>query len=70
MLGVLTGDERQPVAPSSCVVDSAWTDSYLTTPPTLDAGCEDYPLTGYDSEFGNRWWVVLNRDAELALIGQ
>ena len=70
VLGVLTGDEWQPVAPSSCVVDSAWTDSYLTTPPTLDAGCEDYPLTGYDSEFGNRWWVVLNRDAELALIGQ
>ena len=67
-LGILDNGEWQPIAPVNCVMDSAWTDSYLVEPPVRDAECEDYPLTGYDSAFGNRWWVVLTRDAEIALI--
>ena len=67
---MLNNGEWQSIAPPNCVVDSAWTDSYLAEPPVRDAECEDYPLTGYDSAFGNRWWVVLNKDAEIALLNQ
>ncbi|WP_158967653.1 metallophosphoesterase [Paraglaciecola sp. L3A3] len=58
------------IAPAECVVTQAWDESFLTQTPSRDAACSDYPLVGYDSEFGNRWWVVLTADAELALINK
>ncbi|MDO6427143.1 metallophosphoesterase [Thalassotalea sp. 1_MG-2023] len=60
----------QPIAPDECIVNAAWDDTFLTTLPTQVDGCSDYPLVGFDSAFGNRWWVVLNADAELALISK
>ena len=63
-------DEWVAIAPESCIVDSAWSTAYLDMPPARDASCEDYPIVGYDSSFGNRWWVVLQRDVELALIAR
>ncbi|MBU3002140.1 metallophosphoesterase family protein [Paraglaciecola arctica] len=62
------GSDWEAIAPAECIVDAPWNESYLIQAPTRDASCSDLPLVGYDSAFGNRWWVVLNADTELALI--
>ncbi|NVK57269.1 MAG: metallophosphoesterase [Alteromonadaceae bacterium] len=69
-LGRFIEGEWQAITPGNCVVDSAWSESYLTEAPVRDSDCADTPLVGYDSSFGNRWWVVLNTDAEIALVTQ
>lgn len=51
-----------------CIVKSAWAQSMLDNAPTRPANCDDQPLVGLDSDMGNRWWVVLNQDTQLALI--
>jgi|TARA_B110000196_G_C21149022_1_gene668416 hypothetical protein len=67
-LGIYQNNEWQAVSTSECVVDAPWSKAYLTTAPIREPGCEAYPLVGYDSNFGNKWWVVLDKDAQLALI--
>jgi hypothetical protein len=62
--------EWAAITPENCVVALAWDESFLTAEPSRDASCSDYPLVGYNSEFGNRWWVILDADAELALINK
>lgn len=66
LLGQLVEGDWQPIAPARCVVQAAWDESYVDALPTI--GCEDYPLVGYDSQYGNRWWTVADRDVEIALI--
>lgn len=67
-LGIYQDDQWQAVSTPECVVDATWSKEFLTTPPARADGCDAYPLVGYDSDVGNRWWVVLNKDAQLALI--
>ncbi|MDU0355956.1 metallophosphoesterase [Paraglaciecola aquimarina] len=62
--------EWTAIAPDTCVIDQAWDETFLTQAPQRDETCSEYPLVGYDSTFGNRWWVVLTADAELALINK
>jgi hypothetical protein len=63
-------DDWLAATPAECVVDSAWDKNYLLTAPTRPASCDNEMLVGYDADFGNRWWIVLNKDAELALINK
>ncbi|WP_229748126.1 metallophosphoesterase family protein [Lacimicrobium alkaliphilum] len=60
----------QALTPEECIVEMGWTDDLLSAPPARPDGCGDTPLVGLDTTYGNRWWVVLNRDAELALISR
>ncbi|MDC8831431.1 metallophosphoesterase family protein [Alteromonas gilva] len=69
-LGILRDGEWQAITPDNCIIDSAWSTSYLSDTPARNQDCAGTPLVGYDSSFGNRWWVVLNADAEIALIAQ
>jgi len=70
VLGMKTENGWQAVTPAECVVDSAFTNSYLDEAPVRESACDNSPLVGFDSAFGNRWWVVLTQDAELALLAQ
>jgi hypothetical protein len=67
-LGIYQDDKWQAISTPECLVDATWSKQFLTNPPIRAEGCDAYPLAGYDSNFGNRWWVVLNTDAQLALI--
>lgn len=60
-------DQWVAATPPGCVVESAWDEQFLATPPALDAGCPAYPIVGFDAAHGKRWWVILREDAELAL---
>lgn len=61
-------DGWEAIVPDNCIIESAWTDAYIDETPTRDAACAGYPVVGYDASFANRWWVVLDTDAEIALI--
>ncbi|MDO6692541.1 metallophosphoesterase [Aliiglaciecola sp. 3_MG-2023] len=63
-------DAWAAIAPAACVIEGGWDDTFLTTPPTRETECSDYPLVGFDADLGNLWWVVLNSDAEIALIAK
>ena len=63
------GEDWQPLADASCIIDGMWLESYVDTPPARDGACAEQPLLGYDSD-DNIWWTVLNEDAELALISR
>ena len=69
-LAMKTDGEWSALAPVECVVDAVWDDNFLSEAPVRPDSCASEMLVGYDSTFGNRWWVVLNADAELALIAQ
>lgn len=57
------------VAPQNCVLDLPWDEDFAHgVSPDRDAACEDYPLVGYDSNYENRWWMVADKDVEVALI--
>ncbi len=66
-LALRAGENWTAATPPGCEVNAAWDESYLVTPPTVPAGCPTYPLVGFDADHGNRWWIVLQEDAELAL---
>jgi len=57
----------QAITSSECVINNLWNNSYTTTAPARDAGCDGDPVVGYESE-DNQWWAVLTADEELALI--
>ena len=64
------GDEWQPLVEADCIIEGMWDQDYLEIPPVrdTDANCDDQPLVGLDRDSGNSWWIVLNQDAELALV--
>lgn len=37
---------------------------------SLNASCEGEPVVGYNNRFENQWWVVLDKDVEVALMGR
>lgn len=61
-------DQWRAVAPSDCIVQSAWDESYIDNAPERAEGCEAYPLVGFDAAHGKRWWAILQQDAQLALV--
>ncbi|MGR5167395.1 metallophosphoesterase family protein [Vibrio astriarenae] len=70
-LGQYTNGEWHAIAPENCVVDMAWNEDFANgTTPEREAGCEAYPVVGYDSNYENRWWLVADRDVEIALISK
>jgi Calcineurin-like phosphoesterase len=58
-----------PLATAECVINAHWSEEYLTNVPSRAKGCKGQPLVGVDLE-SNRWWAVLNRDVEVALIAR
>ena len=58
------------MTPEGCVVEQPFDSSFLSTPPVRESLCDGSPLVGFDSDHGQRWWVVLEQDAELALISR
>ena len=66
-LGVRDGDAWRALASDDCVVSGGFIKSYVGTPPMRPAACAATPLVGRDTVYPNRWWAVLNEDAELAL---
>ena len=67
-LAIRDGDGWAALAGEDCVVEGPFSEGYITAPPARDAACDAVPLVGRDSAFGARFWVVLDSDAELALI--
>ncbi|MCW8125325.1 metallophosphoesterase family protein [Microbulbifer halophilus] len=68
VLAIKEAGDWRALAPEECLVQAGWQQSYLDTAPERAAGCGDWPLAGFDPAQDNRWWAVLQRDAELALV--
>jgi hypothetical protein len=60
----------QPITDVECLVGLTWSDTMLNTAPSRADNCTDQPLVGVDLDYGNRWWVILNADTQLALINR
>jgi hypothetical protein len=58
----------QPITNTECIVELPWSDTMLDTAPNRPDNCANQPLVGVDNNYGNRWWVLLNQDTQLALI--
>jgi hypothetical protein len=58
----------QPITKAECIVELPWSDTMLDITPSRPDNCAEQPLVGVDNNYGNRWWVVLNQDTQLALI--
>ena len=69
ILAQRSGNDWQPLADASCIVEDIWMESYVATPPAREGDCADQPLLGYDRD-DNIWWTVLNADTELALVSR
>lgn len=69
-LGIKVASQWQPATPAECVVNQPFDDSFLNTPPSRSANCDGEPLVGFDGDHGNRWWIILEQDAELALLAR
>jgi hypothetical protein len=68
-LGFYKDGNWKPFTIDECVIRQAYDTEYLHGQTTLRSEiCNGEPMVGYDSSYGNRWWVVLNSDAEVALI--
>ncbi|MFA0725002.1 hypothetical protein AB4574_28010, partial [Vibrio sp. 10N.222.49.E5] len=64
-------DEWVAIAPQNCVLDLPWDEDFAHgVIPDREAACEEYPLVGYDSNYENLWWMVADRDVEIALINK
>ncbi|MGF1701274.1 metallophosphoesterase [Photobacterium makurazakiensis] len=70
ILGEYSNGEWNPLVTQYCIVDAPWDESYLTNTPVREASCADQPVVGYDSQYGNRWWMIADRDLEIALVKQ
>ena len=57
-----------PITNVECIVELPWSDTMLYIATNRPDNCTDQPLVGLDNNYGNRWWVLLNRDTQLALI--
>ena len=60
----------QAIVSAECIIEQVWSDDMLTSPPERPDACDDEPLVGLDTDYGNRWWAVLNEDTTLALIAR
>ena len=69
-LGMHSESGWQAVTSAGCVINQPFDESFLATPPVRSAGCDAKPLVGFDADHGQRWWVVLEQDAELALLAR
>jgi len=58
----------QAIATVECIINLPWSDTMFDNVPTRPDSCAGQPLVGLDTDFGNRWWTVLNQDTQLALI--
>lgn len=65
-----TEDGWQALASADCLVEQPFDPAFVSAPPTRPAACADEPLVGFDPDHGQRWWTVLQQDAELALIAR
>lgn len=58
-----------PFTPPECILEEPYQSAFLHQPPVADGtDCEGEVLVGHDRQNGNRWWIVLNSDTEVALI--
>lgn len=69
LLAHLVNGQWQALSSTECIIDAAWDEDFLMNPPARNTQCIDQPLVGYDSQFGYRWWTILNTDSSVALIG-
>jgi hypothetical protein len=69
-LGMHSESGWQAITSAGCVINQPFDESFLATPPVRSAGCDAEPLVGFDADHGQRWWVVLEQDAELALLAR
>lgn len=58
-----------PLADRQCLVEGAYSSQYLQKLPVRSESCSETPLVGYDGNHEGRWWALMNKDAEFALIG-
>jgi len=70
-IGYLSDDEWKPFTQAECFVYEPYQEGYLQKDWSMkrSEACESDPIVGFDSDYGNRWWVILNSDVEVALIG-
>jgi hypothetical protein len=69
-LGYLSDDGWKPFTQAECMVNEPYQEGYLQKDWSLkrSEACENEPVVGFDHNYGNRWWVILNSDIEVALI--
>ncbi|WP_295893252.1 metallophosphoesterase [uncultured Vibrio sp.] len=69
ILGQRINGKWSPITPAHCVIDLPWDEDFANNPPQLpSSNCSDYPVVGYDSNYGNLWWTIVNKDVEVSLI--
>ncbi|MCH8542183.1 MAG: metallophosphoesterase [Alcanivorax sp.] len=70
-LGVLTDEGWQPAASANCIVQAAFHEAWLDGGAPRDPACTDQPLVGFDDTADQHlWWMVTNRDLEVALLSR
>lgn len=68
--GYFNGKSWQPLTRQDCLVSIPYEEGMLDGGLEENRGghCAGEPIAGFDNQHGNRWWVVLDSDAEIALI--
>ncbi|MCC5908688.1 MAG: metallophosphoesterase [Balneolaceae bacterium] len=64
------GVSWQPFTSAECVLEMPYEEGFIEVEEnlSLDGACSGETVVGFDSSHGNRWWLVLNSDIEVALI--
>ena len=69
--GILEDGEWAPAGSADCVIDAAFHESWLDTPAPRDAACNGERVIGFDDSEGHGvWWIITDRDIELALLAR
>ncbi|MBZ2188900.1 metallophosphoesterase [Alcanivorax sp. JB21] len=68
-LGLLTDEGWQPAASADCIIEAAFHEAWLNGGAPRDPACDGETLVGFDASTGNvLWWMVADRDLEVALL--
>lgn len=69
-LAFFNGQSWQAFTDSECIIEQSYEEGLIENSSESFRGlnCDEKPLVGYDKSQGNRWWVSLNTDVEVALI--
>lgn len=60
----------QAITSVECIVELPFSDSMFAQTPSRPESCANQPIVGLDTNYGNRWWTILNQDTKLALISR
>lgn len=69
-LAHFNGESWQPFTRTECILEMPYQEGFINDVENqaFDDNCAGETIVGFDNSHGSRWWVILNSDAEVALI--